>query len=391
MSVVRKIVPVALLISAMTVQLASADTYFDHGRQLFDKRQYAQALPYFHKAAEDSPWDSTSAYYEALCYHQMRDWAHAKGCYKGIIEHFPGSPAYANALAALRTLDPTFVHDIESGKPAASASSSSSAGSSDSSAADNAALLAKVVVTAPTSEQRIPVLRQTSKSWIDASINGHGMKMDFSQGDSTTISPKDAKAMNLSVNNGKAIVTVKVGQISEANFPVTVEETSAPKLGSDFFNQFSYTLEASTLIATKKGGGGGNSSWDVPFRKKGKDMVIDFQCNGRHVSAVLDPDGGESVIPKSRAKEFGLEVSEGSMVNRYDAVTNPNGPVRGQEGFGEVKDAASAEGKVVVGPCSSSVRFKIDEHATDAKVGPSLFGGWKYQVDPASGKLHFTH
>ena len=391
MSVVRKIVPVALLLSAMTVQIACADTYFDHGRMLFDKRQYNQALPYFHKAAEDSPWDSTSAYYEALCYHQMRDWAHAKACYKGIVEHFPGSPAYSNAMSALRQLDPVYVRQVEQGTPAPTASASSSAGTDSS--ADTNALLAKVVVTAPSSEQRIPVVRQTSKCWLDVSIGGQTMKMDFNEGSSTTISPKDAKRMNLNVANGKALTTVKVGQISESGFPVTVEETSEPKLGGDFFNQFSYRLEPSALIASKKASGSsGDSSWDLPFTRKGNDMVVSFRCNGRQVRAILDTEGGECIVPRSRAKEFGLDVSDSQvMQGYYGPGTDPNGPLRGQPGFGEIKQLSTAEGKVIIGPSNTSVRFKIDDKAPEARITPSVFGSYKYHVDRQANKLTFTH
>lgn len=380
-----KTLPLVAVLAAISVQAVSADSYFDNGRSFFDKRQWAKALPYFHKAAEDSPWDSTAAYYEALCYHQLRDWGNAKKAYKGIVEHFPGSPAYSNAIAALKVLDPSFVNQHNNGTPAATLQSTS-----NDSGADAAALMAKVVVTAPGGETQIPVQRVTNKTWVDGSVNGRSFKFDFG-GENTTISPKDAKAMGMAVSSGKAIGTVKVGQISESNFPVSVEETASPKLGNDFFNQFSYTLNPSSISATKKAGGASGSSWDVPFSKSGKDMMINVLCNGRRVSVVFDPDGGENVVPKNRAREFGLEVNEGSTLNRYDADTNPNGPLRGQPGWGEMKDVTAADGKVVVGPCSSQVHFKIDDKATSARVTPSVFGGWRYQVDPAAQKLHFTH
>jgi hypothetical protein len=378
-----------LLLGCIAAQPAFADTYFDQGRILFEKHQFAKALPYFHKAAADSPWDSTAAYYEALCYHQLRDWKNAGTAYKGIMEHFPGSPAYNNALAALRVLDPAYIKQMNAAQqPAAQPSSSGGGGGSSSGNEDSTAALNAVQVVGPI-ESKIPVQRVVDKNWLDGSINGRSFKFDFS-GDNTVISPKDAKSMNLPVTSGKTKVSIKVGQISETNFPLTIEETDRPKLGTDFFYKFAFTLDPSTITATKKAGGVAASGWDVPFRKKGKDMMIDIQVNGRRVSVILDADGGENVIPRARAKEFGMEASETSELNRFDPDTNPNGPVRGQEGFGEVKTTTGADGKVIVGPCSASVHFKIDDKATDAKVSKAIFGAWKYQMDAAGNRIHFT-
>lgn len=392
----RKALPIAVLVGTICAPLVLADTYFDQGRLLFDKRQFAKALPYFHKAAEDSPWDSSAAYYEALCFHQIRDWNHAKAAYKGIVEHFPGSPAYGNAIGALKVLDPAFVQAMQAkvnGTGAASVSSGSgSPGSAGGGSNDLAAMMARVIVQAP-NECKIPVQKVTDKTWVDGSVNGRSFKFDFGGGDATTISTKDAKSLNLGASSGRVPVTIKVGQITLSNFPINVEDTNVPKLGTDFFAKFAYTQDPSNITATKKQGGSQSSasSWDVPFRKKGKDMLIEVQVNGRRVSVVLDQDAGENIIPRNRAREFGLEVNEGTTLNRYDADTNPTGPLRGQAGWGEEKNVTAADAKVVVGPCTSQVRFKIDDKATDAKVGSSIFGGWKLQVDPSANKIHFNH
>lgn len=388
MSRVRKNLPLAIVLLLASANCVFADSYFDQGKLLFDKRQFQKALPYFHKAAIDSPWDSSAAYYEALCYHQMRDWNNAKTTYKSIVEHFPGSPAYGNAMAALKVLDPAFIKSQQS--KMTTGGGGTVGGGTTGGTADLGALMAAVQITAP-NECKIPVQRITDKNWVDGSVNGRGFKFDFYGGETTSISSKDAKQMNLTVANGRAIVTVKVGQISETNFPIAVEEGDKSRLGTDFFQKFAYTLEPSNIVAIKKGGGGANSStWEVPFRKKGKDMVIEVQCNGRRVSVVLDPDGSESVIPRSRAREFGMEVSESQELNMYNPDTNPNGALRGQAGFGEVKQVTAGDGKIVVGPCTSQVRFRIDDKAAEAKVSPSIFGGFKYIVDPAASKLRLT-
>jgi hypothetical protein len=381
-----------MLAAVMLPTAALADGYFDKGKELFEKKKYREALPYLHQAVVNAPWDSTAAYYEALDYQYLKDWKSSCKAYEASLEHFPGTQAYNNAITALKTLDPNYLRNHPQNpipETGAASSTATSTPASQGGGNDVAAMLQKVVVSSA-NEVKIPANRMTDKTWVDGAINGKNFKFDFGS-DETTISPKDAEALKLPAKSGRVLVSIKVGGISETNFPLLIGETDKPKLGKDFFHQFTYSLEPSQIVATRKPRSGVASSWDVPFRKSGKDMMVDIQCNGRRCSVVFDPEGSECVVPARRAREFGLEVNETSTLNRYDPETNPNGPQRGEAGFGEVKTATVADAKILLGPASSEVRVKVDESAKEAKFNNSILGGWKIKVDPAANMLRFGH
>lgn len=379
---------------------ALADPYFDKGVQLFNKKQFAQALPYFHKAVEDSPWDSTACYYNALTYQYMGDWKHAKEAYRSLADRFPGTPAGNNAIAALKRLDPDyFKQKAAAAKAASDGAGGGSATATASTASDPAAeldkLMAKVEYSGP-SQSKVPLTKQLDRNIVDGQLNNRSVKFDFG-GEETVISPKEAVAFGITdanrapVKNGTRVpATIKLGSFTAAKFPILVENTDRPKLGTDFFSKLAYTLEPTQIVITKKESTA-KSGWDIPFRKSGKDMLVEVMVNGRRVPMVLDVNASECVVPKRRAKEFGLEVQESSTVNQFNAVTNPNGPIRGQDGFGDEITTSFAEAKMQFGPVSNgALRIKIDENAKEAKLGTGALSGWKYTVDSASGMIRFS-
>lgn len=206
------------------------------------------------------------------------------------------------------------------------------------------------------------------------------------------MSPKDAAALGIkgATIGAKVLTTVKVGEISERNYPVTIDNVEKPRLGDDFLKQFTFTLDNNIMNVVKKAGGAARAGWDVPFRRQGKDMLVEAMVNGRRVSMIFDQGGGECVVPKNRVREFGLEANETSQLNMFNPNSNPTGAVRGEAGFGETKTQVTAEGKVQIGPViTPGVRFKVDDTAKDAKLSSSAFGEWKYDVDLTANLLRF--
>jgi hypothetical protein len=385
MTVRRSLLLIGIASAALFVNAyaALADAYFDEGKRLYEKKEYAKAVNYFHKSAQDQPWDSSAAYYEALSYHMIRDYKHAKEAYANVVEHFAGSAAYVNASQALKQLDPDYFNRVKSAATAAGQAAPAAAGAAS---AEDLALLEKVQVAAP-NEAKIPVDRRADKNWVDGSVNGRAFKFDFS-GDTTMISQKDAAKMSLPVRNGRAMVTVAVGQISEYNFPLKVADTDRPRLGTDFFHKLSYRLGPTDIVVVKAGAG----AYNLAFVKGEKDMHVNLTINGRRVNVVFDPNGGENVCPRNRARELGLDVEDKQEVNMVSAQ-NPDGAVRGMPGFGEVKQISSAAAKInAVGPVGTGdgvANFKIDDKITEVKVSASAFPGWDYDIDDASKMIHF--
>lgn len=380
----KKIGVLAAISCVLCVQAALADPYFDQGKKLYDKKQYGQALPYFHKSATDQPWDSTSAYYEALCYHMMGDYKNAATAYANVVEHFPGSAAYVNAAAALKVLDPGY---FERHAQSTTASSSPSKSAASSSADDVDAMLANVTISAP-NESKIPVQRALNKTSLTARVNGVSVPMEFA-GDTTTISQQVAKAARLQPVNGRAQVTVSAGEITESGFPIKIGDSN--RLGTDFLRKFSYRLGLSDISVTKSGGAG---AYNLAFQKTGNDLRVHLTINGRSVSnVILDLEGGENICPRNRTRELGLDVEDQSVTNMR-TLQNPDGALRGDPNFGQVKEISSAAAKVsAVGPVGTgqnTISFNIRDGAKDVRVSASAFPGWQADVDEANKVIHFT-
>jgi hypothetical protein len=383
-----------LAVGAVLPQWAFGEEYLNEGIKLFNKKQYNQSRPYFDKAAENAPWDSNAFYYQALSAQYCRDWPAAKKLWAKVIEKFPGTPACSNATAAMRSLDPSYFNrKPESTTTAGATAPTASASASDDDNAD--ALIAAVQYQAP-AQARIPVTRQELKVLVDAQFNNRGLKCEFN-GSTSALSLKDAKTLQITNPDrsppkaGKRIsIPIRVGDIAAKSFPIMVEDSDHSHLGDDFFRQFSYTLEPSFLIVNKKQGGSGKTAYDVPFRKAGSDMIVELTVNGRRVSMMFDPKGGETVVPAKRAREFGLNVEESSNMEGFDRTTQ-TGPLRGEAGFGDIKTKATAEAKVNIGPVTGQVvSIHVDEKAKDAKIGTDAFGGWKFSVDPGASMIRFS-
>ncbi len=401
LNVTRKITSSLIALIVMSIVVApeaNADGYYDKGTQLFAKRQYAAARPYFDKAAENAPWDSNAFYYQALTAQYLKDWKSAKVLWAGIIDRFPGTPAAINATVAMKALDPGFFRRPRAGAGATASAGTSSASTTTAAAQpDNAdAALANVQFTSP-AQARIPITRTNDRVIVDAQVNNRALKIEFN-GAQTALNLKDAAAMGI-VNADRTPlkagtrkpVPMRIGDIATASFPIAIEDIERSRIGDDFFRKFSYSLEPSVLVVTKKASsGGGRTSYDVPFRKQGTDMLVEVTMNGRRCNMIFDQEGGECIVPRKRTKEFGLDVQESSAYDIYDAEKQ-SGPLRGETGFGEVKTKQLAEAKMSLGPVANQViQVRVDDTAKEAKIGGGALGGWKFSIDPGASLIRFS-
>lgn len=402
---VHRITSVVLSIIALGAGLpltADAEEYLNQGIKLFNQKQYTASRPYFDKAAENAPWDSNAFYYQALAAQYCRDFNGAKKLWAKIIEKFPGTPAATNATQAMRSLDPAYFTRSKAAESTgtSTAASPKAAGGGPSGAStgddDIETKLAAVQYQAP-AQARIPVTRSDGRAVISGSVNGRSVSFDFS-GSVTSLALKDARTAQITkadrtpVKAGERVaVTVRIGDINATAFPIMVDDSDKSKLGDDFFRKFTYQLDPAMLVVTKKlSGSGGKTAYDVPFRKSGSDMMVDLTINGRRVTMLFDPAGGETVVPSKRAKEFGLDVETNTEIAKYDRETQ-SGPQRGEAGWGEEKVKSTAEAKVCIGPVTNQVvTVKVDEKARQAKIGTDAFGGWKYTVDQGASMIRFS-
>jgi hypothetical protein len=401
--VLRRITSTLIAFSALCAVLAPsamADEYYDRGVVLFKKGQYGEARRYFDKACENAPWDSNAFYYQALTAQYQKDWKNCKEMWGKIIDRFPGTPAAANATAVMKTLDPGYFKRAKGPAvdlgPVGGAIPAVGGGAASGGDSNAEALIAKAVFTSP-AQVRVPVTRVENRVFMDAQINNRSLKIEF-DGSTTAVNPKDAAALGITnpdrtpVKKGSRIpVSVRLGDVAARNFPILIEDTERSHIGDDFFRTFSYQLDPTVLVLTKKAGStASRSSYDVPFRKQGADMVVEVTMNGRRCNMVFDQAGGEAVVPRKRAREFGLDIEESSSMDMFD-VNKQSGPLRGEAGFGEVKVKSVAEAKISIGPVANQVmQVKVDDNVKEPKLGGSALSGWKFSVDPAANLIRFS-
>jgi hypothetical protein len=397
---VRRITSTVLSLIALSAAVspsAFAEEYLDQGIRLFNNKQYAQSRPYFDKAVENAPWDSNAFYYQALSAQYCRDWPAAKKHCAKVIEKFPGTQACTNATNAMRSLDPGYFSRTKAADAGWSAGSSPATTVTTAAPADNTeALLAAVNYVAP-AQARIPVNRADSRVMLDIQINSRGTKAEFT-GSQTVLTTKDAAALGITNKDRTPLkvgtrvpVTIRLGEIVANGFPIMVEDGERSRIGDDFFRKFTYQLDPSHLVVTKKAqvAGGGKTMYDVPFRKQGNDMLVDVTVNGRRVSMIFEK-GSETVVPAKRVREFGLDVESTEKMDMWDPEKQ-SGPLRGDPGFGEVKVKSTAEAKINIGPVANQIiTVKVDERAKDAKLGADGLGGWKYSIDTAANMIRFN-
>jgi hypothetical protein len=379
-------------------QACRADAYFDEGVKRYSKKDWRTAAAYFEQSITNAPWDSGPFYYAALCYQQMGNWDKAKEKYALIVDRFPGTQACINSTAVLKKLDPNF---FSRQKTTDSGSSTAAATTTVASAADP---MAGVEFSGP-QQSRMAFAKVGDKMVLDGSVNGRAVKWYFGGGgDTTTIPKKDWIAMGNRAPAGegvreagqttpswKVVGTVKVGEVTAKNMPISIQENiDHPSVGEKFFKDFTYTLDqgANQIKLVRKGGGGG-SGYELPFKKEGDKMMVTVSVNGRNCTMAFDT-GGETVIPKKRAREFGIDVQEESTMAGYNNFNNPNAPQRGEAGFGDMKHEVFGEITVRMGPIDKKgIRAKLDDNAQMPKLSASTFSDWQYSIDQSAKVIRF--
>jgi tetratricopeptide (TPR) repeat protein len=143
-------------IIALTLGFGSAalgaDESYKLGLQAYSKNDFAEAARHFEKALQKTQNDPLLWYYDALCYHHLKNRSMAKSRYQTTANSFPLTEPGKRAAAALKAIDPSFVPpqqsvastvSAQSEKPAASANAINEKATADSksvASADDAAL-----------------------------------------------------------------------------------------------------------------------------------------------------------------------------------------------------------------------------------------------------------
>jgi hypothetical protein len=126
----KKFVVCSILVALNCVPaLASAaDLTYSAALQLYGKKRYQEALPYFHKLVKANPKNSTHYLYLANCYYFVGNAKAATDLYRYILNYFPQTQAASSASQMLKRLEPGSLGGAnkDAARPSAEASNSDS-------------------------------------------------------------------------------------------------------------------------------------------------------------------------------------------------------------------------------------------------------------------------
>lgn len=264
-----KSLSIALALFASLQCAVLADPAMDAGLGYFKKRDWRSAIYYFEIALKNSPWDSNTMYYLALSYHQAGFQSKAKAMYRQIVDKFPGSAVFPNALAALKVLDPVGAKaaqsdTVGSGKLTVGASTGISTGAPAAAAKKGAKPAGAQALPA----NSVPFKREGLKMLVSVAVNGRSTQMVFDSGASgLTMSqqqasglglhvPGDAEETTAQVNGGETrartatAISVKLGPVEKSHVRVSVVDNGMrlpyPQLGHDFCSGWQFTPDEAT-------------------------------------------------------------------------------------------------------------------------------------------------
>jgi clan AA aspartic protease (TIGR02281 family) len=397
----NKILLVASLINLICAYepTAMADPYFDQGYKLYSQKKYHAAAPYFEQSVNNSPWDSTSLYYAALTYHQLRNLTKAKALYINLLDRFPDTPAALNATAALSVLDPNYIR-----KRSFAPAGKSSSGLNSTSGINSIAAPRHGQDNLP-QQSRVYFTSKGQSFLIDAQINNRNIKMIFDTGASTTllgknhlqqlgISPPSGNPNGQGAGVGSASslpiwnmnVDIKVGDILRRGYPIVVQENlpTDPLLGQTFFNDFTYTIDNGAhniLFQKKESGYRASTAYQVPFKKEGTHLIVSVEINGKPCEMIFDTGADRCSFTKQQAKAIGIAIPEDAEEGTSTGIS------------GTTKTSVFQVKRMKLGPIDkSNVSIGVvDESAMrHPLLGQNFFNDFQYTIDNASSVINFV-
>lgn len=432
----------ALVIAFASHAPASADAYFDYGLRMYQARNFKQAIQYFDTRLKLVPGDANAVYYKALCYQQLRDVEKAKQIFQQIVSEFGGTKPAQLADAALKQIAAAEeavekakaeaekakdnAAQNKNDKPGATKTASASPGGRSSSGAGSKAPSAAEANSEDDDSERPLVVPPNAKAYfsvrpghndiiVEGMINGrrtqfcfdtgaHGTFMSKAQLQAMGIRPPSGPPTGKGQGVGGAVDTwtmkanVTVGGITQ-RVPIMIAEEYDlnPLLGQDFFKDVEYEIDnKGHCIYFRKArdltGDPKQDQYAIPFRKKGRHLVVDVEGEGGKSTSMIVDTGAEGIVftPKN-AKELGMTIPE-------DAVEETHMGVGGtSQGYGfyvnsiRLGPIVMRNTKVTVMSGKKGTWGDEKEGLTEGLLGQDFFGSWRFTIDNKNNRLRFFH
>lgn len=388
----------------------AADADFDAGLKAYKAGNYAKAAESFEKALKKSQKDPNTWYYCALCYHQQKNWPVARSRYRTLAKYFPETSAGKQAIAALKTLDPTFVAPTSAatatsgtgtsapGTPAKAASKSNDDEEMDDEEKEK---LEKELAKLPDKAHFYFKKGPQGHMEVDLMVNGHPVKAEFDTGASAFFYADQLKEAGLDLNKstkgagtmgwaGKKVETtempakVTLGTLTR-NIRIVMQESTSHSghnlIGQDFIKGYQYEIDDNGgRVDLKKNldmkASEINPLYDIPLTNKGKDDYIPIQINGKKVMAFIDTGAFATVISAAEANRLGIQTT---------------GEVQGLEGVGGSVEMQKAVVEIRIGGLQKQGFSVLIGGSGGCAIGQDLMSGWRYKVDRKNKLLRFFH
>ena len=313
----------------------SALDSLQQGIQLYNKRDFKNAVTSLDKAAKSQSTQATAYYYEALCYSQLGDREKALYYYSLVSRSFPNSNEGRLAASYIQTIGtgraPRTASTIAPA-PAASSRMSIAGGEGFANASDDELRLLPTETTVPFSRG------QGGHLYVDAQINGRTIRSIFDTGASVCLFGKQelqnaGVALTLGAEKiplggvgsqtlfaSPMMVNVKLGRV-ERRMPILVQEgyNGPPLLGQTFYNGYRYEIDnvSGIIRFVKKSSAAAAVPYDaiaVPFRVEGNDLVVTAQINGMPCEMFFDTGAAHNVFSGAQFASLGIPMRNTQMV-----------------------------------------------------------------------------
>ncbi len=403
----RAIIFSAFLVGFSHAQAAQSD--YELGVEQYKKGDFANAALSFDKALKTNQTDPSIWYYDALCYHQLKNWTLATSRYKTLAKYYPNTPAGKLAIAFLKKHDPSFVETVAATSGAASAplkkSNRSATSTSEKLPTDEASEeedeLEKELANLPDKAHFYFKKGPSGHMEVDLLVNGHPVKAEFDTGASAFFYRDSLSESGVDLNKSKqgqmargwagSLVStktmpaeVKLGSLTrkiDIKIANSTGDLGHNLIGQDFIKGYQYEIDdKGGRVDLKKilelKAKDINPLYDIPLTVKGTKDYIPIQINGKQVNAFIDTGSFATILSAGQAKVLGLTFSGESQ-----RLMGVGGSVTMEKAYVDIQ----------IGGLRQSNFPVLIGGSGGCAIGQDLMNGWRYKVDRKNKLLRFFH
>jgi len=397
----------------------AAQSDFEIGVDLYKKGDYANAVQSFDKALKTNQTDPAIWYYDALCYHQLKNWTLAVSRYKTLAKYYPNTPAGKVAIAFLKKHDPSFVESVAATTATATAASSPKTATATASTATKAPVTSASGKVSPELEldEEAELEKELAKlpdkahfyftkgsgghMQVDLLVNGHPVKAEFDTGASAFFYGDILKEAGVDMNKSKqgkmargwagtAVFTktmpaeVKLGSMTR-KIDITISNSTNDLghnlIGQDFIKGYQYEIDdkggrvdLKKVLELKTRDV--NPLYDIPLTVRGTKDYIPVQINGKKIDAFIDTGSFATILSAGYVRLLGLTLS-----GEKHTLMGVGGSVQMEKAYVDIQ----------IGGLRQSNFPVLIGGSGGCAIGQDLMNGWRYKVDRKNKLLRFFH